>query len=300
VLDEILETHAGPMPPTTAASPATREPQEGDAGLAAPAATAAAIAPATGIPGTGADLRILTLGPLCIHLRDQVLDAGAWSYARPRELLVYLAVHPEGKTRDQIGRAIWPHASAAQLKNSFHVTVHHLRRTLGDPAWVVLDGHRYRLAPTLRLHVDASLFEQEARAALRVQEGHDNIGTLTALRALYGGDFLEDEVTGPWCEEERDRLRRLWVDISIRLAGALETAGRHAEAASIYQEVAVKEELNEEAHRGLMRAWARLGERARALRQYERLVVLLRDVLDAEPEPETTSLHQTLRTTSLA
>jgi DNA-binding SARP family transcriptional activator len=284
VLDAVL-------PQSTEGAPGAPGPGEVPAAAPAPAGPAVAVGPADDV-----DLRIHALGPLRVQVRGRMLDGGVWSYAKPRELLVFLAVHPPGRTRDEIGRAIWPGASAAQVKNSFHVSLHHLRKTLGEAAWVVTEGDRYRLAPELRYELDADRFEREARTALRA-ELHDP-EALRAVRALYTGDFLEGEVVGPWHEEHRDRLRRHWVDVSLRLAGALEQAGDDAGAAPIYQEVAVREDLNEEAHRGLMRTWARGGERERALRHYERLVALLLDELDADPEPETVALQETLRVPS--
>jgi len=53
--------------------------------------------------------------------------------------------HPAGRTRDQIGRELWPDVSPAQLKNSFHVTLHRLRRILGRPDWIVFEEGRYRI-----------------------------------------------------------------------------------------------------------------------------------------------------------
>jgi DNA-binding SARP family transcriptional activator len=106
---------------------------------------------------------------------------------------------------------------------------------------------------------------------------------------------MDGETAGPWHEEHRSRLRRLWADASLRLATALETDGQDAPAAAVYHEVVVREELDEAAHRGLMRTWARTGERARALRHYDRLVEFLRDELECDPEPETVRVRDSLR-----
>ena len=66
---------------------------------------------------------------------------------RPRELLLFLLLHPEGASKEQVGVALWPDASASQLRNSFHVTLHRLRKVLGDPSLVQLSG-RNRRKPT--------------------------------------------------------------------------------------------------------------------------------------------------------
>jgi DNA-binding SARP family transcriptional activator len=68
-----------------------------------------------------------------------------------------------------------------------------------------------------------------------------------------------------------------------------------AEATDIYQRVVRMEDLREDAHRRLMQCLAQNGERGRALRHYERLVALLRDEIDAEPEDETVALYECIR-----
>jgi predicted ATPase/DNA-binding SARP family transcriptional activator len=246
--------------------------------------------------GDAAALRVLALGPLIIERDGEPLAADAWPYARPRELLLYLLSHPDGRTREQLGVAFWPESSAAQVKNSFHVTLHHLRKALGHADWIVYENERYRISPQLTVEFDAALFEQQMTAALR--DARAGTGSIDALRdaiALYRGDFLADESAGDWHFVPRDRLRMLCVDGLGALGELLGQAGRFAEAVDVFQRVVIMEDLREDAHRRLMQFLAQGGERGRALRHYERLVALLRDELDAEPEAETVALFDSIR-----
>jgi predicted ATPase/DNA-binding SARP family transcriptional activator len=283
-VEEILDEVLGPpemVEPLSAGMEAARA-------VASPAATKSA-----GADTRAFDLEVAALGPLEVVRRGERLGPEAWAYAKPKELLLLLMIHPAGRTREQVGQALWPGASNAQVKNSFHVTLHHLRKTLGGPEWVVVEGDRYRIAPSLRWTLDANRFQDEARAA--VKAGDADAARLRAVLALYRGDLLEGEVVGNWVEEERDRLRRFMVDVGLALGAALEREDAHGEAAELYQAIAGREELNEEAQRRLMLAWARAGDRPRALRHYEKLVATLRDVLDAEPEPETVRVYESLK-----
>jgi predicted ATPase/DNA-binding SARP family transcriptional activator len=293
ILDEVVAPTPAARTPADQTSAATMAvATTAAAEMLEPDATRGATVPAPGAPNTVA-LRIQTLGPLRVHVRGVLLEEDAWAYAKPRELMVYLAVHRTGRSRHEIGRAIWPAASAAQAKNSFHVSVHHLRKTLGEAAWILTDGDRCRIADGVEVDLDADRFEQAARLALGA--AGDDPERLRGVRALYTGDFMDGEAVGPWHEDHRQRLLRLWADISLRLAHALEKAGHDGAAATVYHEVVVREQLDEAAHRGLMRTWARTGERARAVRHYERLVTFLRDELDCDPEPETVSVRESLR-----
>jgi predicted ATPase/DNA-binding SARP family transcriptional activator len=293
ILDEVV----APTPAATTAAAQTSAATTavattGAAEMLGPDATRGATVPTPAAPES-VTLRIQTLGPLRVHVRGVLLEEDAWAYAKPRELLVYLAVHRTGRSRHEIGRAIWPAASATQAKNSFHVSVHHLRKTLGEAAWILTDGDRCRIADGVEVHLDADRFEQEARLALG--DAGDDPERLRRVRALYTGDFMDGEAAGPWHEEHRQLLLRLWADVSLRLAHALERAGDDAAAATVFHEVVVREGLDETAHRGLMRTWARTGERARAVRHYDRLVAFLRDELDCDPEPETVGVRDSLR-----
>jgi predicted ATPase/DNA-binding SARP family transcriptional activator len=241
-------------------------------------------------------LRVLALGPLEIYREGELLSPELWRYAKPKELLLYLLSHPEGRTREQIGLVFWPESSAVQVKNSFHVTLHHLRKALGRHDWVVLEDERYRINPALGCELDATSFQEQITTALRgARGGEGSADRLRAALALYRGDFLQDETVGDWHLEIRDHLRRLYVDGLFALGELLMQAEAFAEAAAVYQQLVRKEDLHEEAHRRLMLCLARTGERGRALRHYERLVVLLREGLDAEPEEQTTGLYERLK-----
>ncbi len=157
-------------------------------------------------------LRVNALGPLEIAVDAERLTGEAWSSAKPRELLLYLLCHPAGRTRDQIGVALWRDASPAQLKNSFHLTLHQLRRILGRLDWIVFAEGRYRINPSLVVEFDGRQFEAELRAGSAALANSGDAAPLARALARYRGDFLEDAAAGEWSLEQRERWRRLYVE----------------------------------------------------------------------------------------
>ena len=242
-------------------------------------------------------LRVLALGPLQVWVGDRQVEASAWGSARPRELLVYLLLHPDGRTKEQVGLAFWPDASAAQLRNNFHVTLHRLRRALGAATWVVLDGDRYRVDPALIEEFDVPTFAREVEGARRAlkRQAEGAAARLEQAVALYRGDLLDGEPVGDWHLEHRDHLQRLYVDALMELGSALVREGRHARAAEAYRRVLARDELHEEALLGLMRCLADAGERSQALRAYGTFADRLRKELDAEPGEGVREYHEALR-----
>jgi DNA-binding SARP family transcriptional activator len=225
------------------------------------------------------------------------IDASAWGSARPRELLVYLLVHPDGRTKEQVGLAFWPDASSAQLRNNFHVTLHRLRKALGGSDWVSLEHDRYKIDPEL-VELDSELFDEETTAARRAlkRKTEGAAAQLESALGRYRGDFLDGEPVGDWSLEHRDALQRLYVDASMELGAYLVGADQHAEAAETYRRVLARDELHEEAVRALMRSLAGSGERSQALRAYQRFAEKLAKELEAEPEEETVELMEELQT----
>jgi predicted ATPase/DNA-binding SARP family transcriptional activator len=263
-----------------------------------PAKLATLLRPETA-PAPMAELTIRALGALEIRRGDRLLTAEEWTYAKPRELLFLLLESPDGCTKEQVGLALWPDASPAKLRSSFHVTLHHLRRVLGRAEWVSFEGGRYQFDRSLPLDYDATRFEALARPAIDAAASEADprraIASLQDAVALYRGDFLEDAGFGDWHLEHRDALRRLYLEALFVLADA-QFRVRDAEgAAATCRRLLGSDNLSERAHRQLIRALASLGRRDEAVRHYGIMQALLREELGITPDRETEALVARVR-----
>ena len=104
-------------------------------------------------------------------------------------------MHPDGRTKEQVGLAFWPEASTSQLRNNFHVTLHRLRRALGGTDWILLTGDRYRVDPASRSRLDVSAFERDVTDASRSVKRQEerSVATLDEVLRHYRGDLLDGE-----------------------------------------------------------------------------------------------------------
>ncbi|HEX7153755.1 MAG TPA: BTAD domain-containing putative transcriptional regulator [Thermoanaerobaculia bacterium] len=228
-----------------------------------------------------APLHIRDLGPLQIALDGKPLAAESRA---ARELLVFLAAHPEGCTREEVGVAFWPDATTEQVKNSFHVTLHRLRKLLGRPDAIACESGRYRIG--IPHAVDSRRFETALSAALRAPE------QLEAALALYDGDYLQGDDAGEWCLPIRAHLRQLYLRGMYAHGQALEARGRWVDAAEAYTRVLAREPFHEAAARQLMLCHAKRGSRSESLLVYRQLEQRLRDDLQAIPENETVAVYR--------
>jgi len=252
-------------------------------------------------------LTLNVLGPFSFAIAREGADAevDAVPVGKVRELLLFLLLH-ERVTKEEIGLALWPDSSSAQVRNAFHVTLHHLRRQLGPERWIVFDRNSYRLdrAPSpdvaLDADVDAVLAASAAlRKALRRREAVEPSTLddarvalergLGDLAAGFGGSF------GEWLAASQDRVHAAWTEGMDALAQLLKAAGRFEEAVDMLEMLVAREPLRESAHRLLMQVLALRGEPARALAHYEALVTLLQREVGSRPAPETRALAESLR-----
>ena len=247
-------------------------------------------------------LRIIALGPERVEKGGLPIESADF-IQKPRELLYFLLSHPQGRTKEQIGLALWPEASTSRLRSSFHDTVFRLRRALGDKEWVSFHKGRYTFGRPLPYFYDVDAFEQNLSEARRLgsEAPERAIRHLLEASELYGGDFLEDlTVESAWAMERQEELRRAYGEALLELGALLAAQGRHAEATDAYRKAVSHDRFSEEAHRGLMRSQAASGERGRAIRHYEGLAKMLEEQLGVPPAPETKDLHERLRADEIA
>src|SRR5262249_42318173 len=111
--------------------------------------------------------------------------------------------------------------------------------------------------------------------------------------AIAKRPFLAGE-TLPWVLAQRERLRTMLVRSLDYQSDFYQWHGEPDVALKIAQEAVAIEPFRETGHQRLMRMLRDQGNRAEALRVYERCRRLLRDELGVSPSPETEALYLTL------
>jgi predicted ATPase/DNA-binding SARP family transcriptional activator len=245
--------------------------------------------------GPGAALRVFALGEPRVYLGDRLLRPADWGFAKPKELLFYLLCQPP-RTKEQIGLDFWPEASSAQLRGRFRTTLHSLRRALGHQAWVTFDEGRYTFSRGLAYEFDTERFQSHlAESAAPEKTADEAIQHLEQAVALYRGDFLAGREVGEWAAPLRAGLKHAWIDALARLGGLCLAQGRCEAAARWYERALAADDLLETAHAELIRCYARIGQRGRALRHYEAVVALFDRELGSPPDAGVAALAERVR-----
>ncbi|OQB26866.1 MAG: Serine/threonine-protein kinase PknK [Chloroflexi bacterium ADurb.Bin180] len=239
-------------------------------------------------------LRVYALGDHRILRGNAQIPNAEWGMTKPKELLYYLLCH-RTRTKEQIGRDLWPDLSPAKLRASFHVTLYRLRRALGQADCVKYEQESYFFNRRVNFWFDVDEFERAYKKGIAAwnTEPAKAARHLEAATTVYGGDFLQDlSPTGEWCLFKKEELQQRYISALQRLGDYRLERGERAAAMRYYQQIVDKDSYQEAAYRGIMRCQALNGERNAALKTYQRLARLLEEDLGTGPSAETTSTYE--------
>lgn len=234
-------------------------------------------------------LEIYALGEGRVVRDGHPVSSSKWQAAMAKELFFYILMHGPLE-RDAIGLVFWPELPTKKMRNSFHTTLHRIRRAVGAEG-VVVEGGQYRLGD-VDYRFDVEEFEALVERA-RLLPPHDWQTEELWRRAatLYQGDFLP-EVERVWCVPKREALQEMYIDVLIGTGQCHEARGDLEGAIGWYRQALEVDELREDIHRRIMRGYAEAGRRSEALAQYQTCREILRLELGVEPSIETKELSE--------
>jgi DNA-binding SARP family transcriptional activator len=202
-----------------------------------------------------------------------------------REFIQYLGAYPRRvATRDELAEAFWPGNETDAVAHRIHLAASGARRYLRD----MLSGRDvidcvpggYSWHPSVRVTSDADDLFALCRTG--------TIESLEAVAQLYGGAFLAGEIAD-WTQPLRVRCASAFGSAIDRLASLAFACGDYGKALAYGLQLVEAEPGHEGATRLVMQCFAALGQRSRAVEQYDVLCAYLRRHLGLAPMPETVS-----------
>jgi|GEM_PF-866068 len=242
-------------------------------------------------------ISIYTLGRFEVYApgTNQPLSGGYWAQRKVQSLFkVLLASDGHRLHRERVQDILWPDFDLDQAAVALRRTLYRLRQALapggvGPDTIIRLDNDILSIAPEAIAFYDAGRFEQ---MAINLINRPAAIPQYEEALALYGGDFLPDDLYEDWARAPRNRLRQLYITLAEALSDQYIADGRIPAAIARLQELLRIEPTHERAHRSLMELYAHHGRRDDALRQFQLYKTALQEELGAEPSAETLALYR--------
>jgi DNA-binding SARP family transcriptional activator len=195
-----------------------------------------------------------------------------------QRLVAFLALHRQTLTRAYISGMLWPETTIQKANASLRSAIWRIQRSC--TAVIVANPHELSLAP--HCIVDVGEVERHARRLLDPARSCDDILSPRTCSDL-AADLLPGWYTDDWIIVHREQFHQLRLHALEAMCSRLTQAGRYGEAVEAGLAAVRAEPLRESAHGALINAHLAAGNRAEALRQYERCRCVLLDELGLEP-----------------
>lgn len=218
-------------------------------------------------------LRLLSFGPMRVFWGGTLVREDYWRGPLVKYLFAYLVAAQRPVHESQLVETFWPDGPE-RSKRRLSGALSSIRRALqlaGSPTDpIVRSRDFYSVNESLQIWSDL----REFREARSQQDW-------SRMQLLYEGPYLEGCYL-EWAVEERRVLEEQWLQATLQFAaGQLESHPERAlEAAS---KVLAVDPLQASAQSFLLKAYLKMGQPERVLREFERLTRLVKRELNAEP-----------------
>jgi WD40 repeat protein/serine/threonine protein kinase len=250
-------------------------------------------------------LWITTLGEFTILAGDETVPG--FASRKAEALLVYLAVERDNAhRRESLFTLLWPGMPESSARNNLRQVLFNIRHTLEEDITspvLLADRQMVQINPDVSVEIDIHQFDR----LLESTQVHDHLnlaGCETCLHALqeavklYQGEFLADfylEDSNPfedWSQSIREAYRRKVLDTLASLGEIYIQKADYDQARACADRQLQTDPLREGAYRQLMEIHSKAGNRAEALRTYQRCLRILDIELGTRPSRETTALFE--------
>jgi DNA-binding SARP family transcriptional activator len=242
---------------------------------------------------------------MAIETAAGVVDESAIPGRQGRLALTYLALSGQRPvSRDALADAIWGDSLPSSWESALKSLISKIRTVLTDAGLSADSITAVSGCYQLRLPVDAWVDLETcarcvdvAEAAARRAEVDVAWSEATVATAIARRPFLPGE-DAPWIDDVRNNLRTAHVRALEVLAQVWLARGNAALAIGAAEGAVQIEPFRESSYRLLMRAQALAGNRGEAIRTYDRCAGALQSELGVSPDPETTALRDSMKTTA--
>lgn len=243
-----------------------------------------------------ASLQISVLGTFRLAVNGEVVEEKRWARRKAQQLVKLLALQPDARLhREQVSEWLFPELEAEEAAANLYRALHYARRAL-EPhatrqqhsAFICISQQQLQLGAPNGLLIDWQEFARLAADATRT--GDPSI--YEQAIQLYAGELLPGDVYEDWTTVRREQLRVQHRDLLCALARIYERVGETRRGIECLKKLLTLDLSDEACHRELMRLYAAMGDRERAVLQYRLCRDALRQELDAPPEAATEKLYR--------
>lgn len=244
---------------------------------------------------------LTVLGPIVLmwhgHRGQAGQDMTSVLSPKHKTLLVFLALHPSGTTREAVREALWPEAGGRRPFNAFYASLSQMRKALtaatGEQAVELISQHdEYVALNPHAVTVDYWDLHAAERDMHSASTEETRMAAWSRIATLYRGE-LADGMSALWLDGPREAAHRCVVDALAGMAAHYRGRDPHRQW-QLLEHARVLNPENEAIYRDIMRVQAELGLTDGISRTVNLLTTTLADI-DERPNPSTLTLARALQ-----
>ena len=253
-----------------------------------------------------AKLRVQLFGKFSIRRNGLILDG--FEARKIQELFCYLLLHRDHSLpRETLASILWPETTTNQSKKNLRQALWQLQSAFGsqnelaNDRFLLVDSDWVQLNSEAELWLDVAEFEHVYNLVQKTSGQEIDNATAQLLQEtvdLYQGPLLEGWYQD-WCLLERERLQSMYLAILDKLMSFSEIQSDYETGLLYGMRIMCYDRARERTHRRMMRLYYFLGDRAEALRQYERCASALDEELGISPSKSTQALYRQIQADQL-
>ena len=208
-------------------------------------------------------------------------------------------------SREILASMLWGESTTAQSKKYLRHALWQLQSLLrngtAQVSLLAADRDSVRVEVSGDVWLDVALFEAVCAQVHNVHHSELTEGQAQSLKTaieLYRGDLLEGWYH-EWCLIERERMQNLYLVLLEKLMRYSEEHRQYAYGMEAGERILRLDPAHEPTHESMMRMQYAAGNRAAAVRQYQRCESALREELGVRPAHRTEELLRTIRADSM-
>ncbi|KPJ72935.1 hypothetical protein AMJ52_04555 [candidate division TA06 bacterium DG_78] len=235
-----------------------------------------------------------------IFIDDYEIKDRLWETIKAKKLLFYLLYQKDEKiTFDSIISVFWPNASHASARFSLRKARQHIRKAFKSGAnkfgdLIEFNKDLYQITPKVSIALDTEEFQSLVTQAKKLEIRDGNLEScLRRAISIYKDGFAVGWYDA-WVEELRQYYNGLYEECLKMLADFYLRKNKFNEVILWYKKLISLNFYEEEYHRKLMKAYAKLEKYKKMTQDFEKLKDVLKKELGANPQKETTNLFKSL------
>ncbi|MBI3460719.1 AAA family ATPase, partial [Candidatus Acetothermia bacterium] len=251
-------------------------------------------------------LQVYTLGTFSIRRGETPITDLDWKTQKNKTLLKILITHRgHPLSKDQLIEWIWPELDVAAAGRDLRVAVSRSRQVLepdlsrsSQSSFILTIPAGYAWNTKAVCWLDAAEFEalcSELDRDLQLENLEHQLAIAERAKALYRGDYLEEDRYADWATAKREELSEIYFALLTRMAEIHARQGRYRRSIALCREVLAASACRESVYRQLMLYYYLSGNPSETVRAYEQCVQALKDELDVEPVSQTRQLYEQIR-----